>query len=174
MVFQSNEHRLAQLALSWLYPSPYDGYNADPSSLETDIDEWTRPGSYYAATDREGILVAYACFGVEARVPGGRYLANALDFGGGLRPDLTGRGLGISFFRATLAFAEASFSPDRYRTTVAEWNGRATRLCTASGFEITEHFVPVVNGWRFAVHEQQADQIKIRTRPEERLTTGCS
>ena len=147
----------ARLALGWRYPPPYAGYNADPSALEGDIDTWTRAGSYYAATDRQDVLVAYTCFGHEARVPGGCYEADALDFGGGLRPDLTGRGLGIAFFRAVLAYAQTSYSPVRYRTTVAEWNRRASRLCVFTGFEVTERFASAVNGWAFAVHERQAD-----------------
>ncbi|MEM8737802.1 MAG: GNAT family protein [Planctomycetota bacterium] len=164
----------AQLALGWAYPPPYAGYNADPSSIEADIKVWTHPGSYYAVTDRRGELVAYACFGDEARVPGGRYAVDALDFGGGLRPDLTGRGFGISFFRSVLTFADASFAPARYRTTVAEWNLRATRLCSASGFHVTERFTSEVNGWAFAVHEREAGQVEASTRQETRLTPGCS
>jgi ribosomal-protein-alanine N-acetyltransferase len=44
-------------------------------------------------------------------VPGGTYGADALDTGGGLRPDLTGRGLGREALEVGLAFGRSRFAP---------------------------------------------------------------
>jgi [ribosomal protein S18]-alanine N-acetyltransferase len=48
-----------------------------------------------------------------------------LDYGLGLRPDLTGQGLGLEFFRAGLAFARERYEPQCVYLHVAEFNERA-------------------------------------------------
>jgi len=45
---------------------------------------------YVAVLDARDEMIAFRCFGPEARVLGGAYFEDALDMGGGLRPDLTG------------------------------------------------------------------------------------
>jgi [ribosomal protein S18]-alanine N-acetyltransferase len=83
----------ARTILTWQYEPPYDFYNADPDTGEADIaDTFLNPAyHYYALLDDQGTLIAYRCFGDDARVPNGDYSADALDMGGGLRPELTGR-----------------------------------------------------------------------------------
>jgi [ribosomal protein S18]-alanine N-acetyltransferase len=120
----------------WRYPEPYATYDGDPSSV---------PGllnpryNYHAVTGPGGDLVGYFCFGADATVPAGRKLGlydeDALDVGLGMRPDLTGRGLGPDFVRAGLRFAGQAFSPSAFRLTVAVFNRRAIKVYEAAGFE---------------------------------------
>ena len=69
---------------------------------------------------------------------------NVVDVGIGLRPELTGHGLGESFLRAQLDYATSQWSPATFRLFVAAWNGRAIRLYERLGFsEVgrqTRHF----------------------------------
>jgi ribosomal-protein-alanine N-acetyltransferase len=127
----------ARAILAWRYEAPYDFYNANPTMDEADIaDVFLNPAyHYYAVLDLRDMLIAYRCFGDDARVPGGDYRADALDMGGGLRPDLTGRGLGPQVLRAAMAFARAHFAPRAFRTTVAAWNTRAIRACIKVGYQ---------------------------------------
>jgi [ribosomal protein S18]-alanine N-acetyltransferase len=127
----------ARALLAWHYDPPYDVYNADPDMAEADIAEsFLNPAyHYYAVLDAQGVLIAYRCFGEDARVPGGDYSADALDMGGGLRPDLTGRRLGPQIMRAAMTFARAHFAPRAFRTTVAAWNTRAQRACSKVGYQ---------------------------------------
>jgi hypothetical protein len=59
---------------------------------------------YYAVFDEREGIVGYFCLGEEARVPSGYrqgvYVGSAsvMDIGIGMRPDLTGKGLGGQFF----------------------------------------------------------------------------
>lgn len=112
----------------WRYEPPYDCYNFDLAPAAAP------PAGYYAVFDEPGALVGFFCFGVDARVPGGDYGDDALDVGLGLRPDLTGRGLGLTFVEAGLAFARREFVPARFRLTVATFNRRAIQVYERAGF----------------------------------------
>ena len=120
----------------WRYPEPYATYDGDPSSVPGLLDPRY---TYHAVTDPGGELVGYFCFGADATVPAGRrlglYGGDALDIGLGMRPDLTGRGLGPDFVRAGLRFAGERFSPPAFRLTVAAFNRRAISVYEAVGFE---------------------------------------
>lgn len=127
----------AREILAWQYEPPYDFYNATPDLDEAPIVATLLNPSYhyYAVLDVHDALIAYRCFGEDARVPNGDYRADALDMGGGLRPDLTGQGLGPQIMLAAIAFAHAMFAPRAFRTTVAAWNTRAIRACIKAGYQ---------------------------------------
>ena len=100
-----------------------------------------RQNQFYALLNESGTLVAFCSFGADGQVFGGDYSQPALDIGMGIRPDLTGRGLGSRFRDAVSAFAVATFQPPRLRVTVAEFNQRALRLWQNGGFRQTQRFV---------------------------------
>ena len=132
----------ARMLLLWQYEPPYDFYNADPATDDAEIaTSFLAPEyHYYAVLDGQQALIAYRCFGADARVPGGDYSADALDMGGGLRPDLTGRGIGPQLMRASMDFAQATFAPQAFRVTVAAWNTRAKRACLKVGYQPVSTF----------------------------------
>ena len=122
------------LAVSrWRYGAPYSDYDmdCDPSEL--------LGRSYHAVADANGEIVAYCCFGRDAQVPGG-HAAGAyddpglLDLGLGLRPDLTGRGLGLPVLMAVMEYAARQFEAKSFRLSVAAWNDRAIRCYENAGF----------------------------------------
>jgi len=116
--------------VTWRYPPPYDCYDmngADPGFLAS-------PDSgFFALTDGTG-LIGFRSFGPDGQVPGGVYDDSALDTGGGLRPDLTGRGRGREAIQTGLDFGQREFAPAAFRVTVATFNIRAQRVVTALGF----------------------------------------
>ncbi len=132
----------ARQILTWHYAPPYDFYNPDPTTIEADVfGVFLNPAyRYYAVLDHHGNLIAHRCFGKDAQVPGGDYRADALDMGGGLRPTLTGRGLGPYVIRAAMEFARTTFAPNAFRTTVAAWNTRALRACANVGYQPVHTF----------------------------------
>lgn len=116
----------------WRYDGPYSLYDINDSA------HLLRPEyEYYAAVAEEGGLVGYCCFGADARVPGLVEEAGVLDVGAGLRPDLTGIGLGGPFLREVCRLGAEVHDPARLRVTIAAFNRRAQLVAAALGFERT-------------------------------------
>lgn len=151
--FEPMTETCARAALGWRYLPPYDFYNQDPAQLENILNKsFLNPAyRYYSVFNEQDTLIAYRCFGEDARVPGGDYRADALDMGGGLRPDLTGHGLGLQVMRAAMDFAKVEFSPQAFRATVAEFNLRAQRACAKVGYVVVQHFIATHSGVPFVI-----------------------
>jgi ribosomal-protein-alanine N-acetyltransferase len=137
----------ADQVVTWRYPAPYDCYDmtgADPAWLIS-------PGSgFFALTDRTG-LIGYRSFGPDGQVPGGDYDGSALDTGGGLRPDLTGIGLGREAIGTGLEFGQRQFQPQAFRVTIATFNVRAQRVVAALGFRRTGSFRALADGRSYEI-----------------------
>ncbi len=128
----------ARAVSGWRYEGQYSLYDGDPHCVERLLDPTNR---YHGVTaDDHSQLIGFCCFGPDARVPGFAYDEDALDIGAGLRPDLTGRGLGAQLVEKTLAFAAVEFSPTRYRATVACFNERALTMAERCGFHVHARF----------------------------------
>ena len=106
---------------AWRYPPPYDFYDDDGIAPKN-------PECFYGVRDEDGALVGFYFF-----APRG----DAVFYGLGLRPDLTGRGFGLEFVRAGIAFAEQRFGPKRLVLDVAAFNERAIRVYERAGFRRT-------------------------------------
>ena len=114
-----------ELMASWRYPSPYDFYDGD-------VEPVLNPERFFEVRDEAGELIGFYYF--EPNPPD-------LDYGLGLRPDLTGQGLGLEFFRAGLAFARERYRPRRVYLHVAEFNDRARRVYERAGFSVVSSHV---------------------------------
>lgn len=107
----------------------------------------------------QNFVVGFICVGDSARVPGGYsagiYNDNSnLDIGLGLRPDLTGKGLGQGFMSDGISFLDRQFRNVNYRLVVAEFNERAIKTYERTGY---------VKGIRFnsKVQEQEVSFISM-------------
>lgn len=132
---------------TWRYPVPYD-YNdmtgADPAFLVS-------PESGFFALTDETELIGFRSFGADGQVPGGEYDDSALDTGGGLRPDLTGKGLGRKAIQTGLDFGQQMFHPKAFRVTVLTSNIRAQRVIAAVGFRQASTFLAATDGRSFGI-----------------------
>jgi RimJ/RimL family protein N-acetyltransferase len=127
----------AEAISRWRYRGPYSIYDGSPDVVASLLEPRYL---YHAVHDESGGLVGYFCFGEDARVSAGRTSGlydreDALDVGLGMRPDLTGKGLGEEFVRAGLQFADGNYSPAAFRLTVATFNQRAISVYERVGFE---------------------------------------
>jgi ribosomal-protein-alanine N-acetyltransferase len=132
---------------TWSYDPPYDVY--DMAGAESD--ELLDPAAGLHAVLADDRLIGFRSFGPDGRVPGWGYDDSALDTGGGLRPSLTGQGLGRSVISAGLAFGRARFAPPAFRVTVASFNLRALRTVESLGFERVASFAAARDGRPFEV-----------------------
>src|SRR6185437_15200007 len=91
---QADAERIA----GWHYPGEYAFYDADfiPESAGELLDPARRGDQYHAARNADGELEGFAQF---------EPVAGATEIGLGLRPDLTGRGLGQAFTEAVIDLA---------------------------------------------------------------------
>lgn len=132
----------AREIVAWRYPPPYDVYNLAGAEADALAD----PGKGIHALLEGDELIGFRSFGRVGQVPGGPYDDSALDTGGGLRPDLTGRGLGRRAISTGLSFGLESFSPPAFRMTVADFNVRAHRVVESLGFARIAHFTAAEPG----------------------------
>ena len=117
--------------VSWHYEPPYDFYDDDGKPVKN-------PERFFVARDENGDVVGFFYF--ERRRAG-------LFYGLGLRPDLTGRGLGIEFVRAGIEFARRRFRPKRIVLDVAEFNVRARKVYERAGFREVGHHRETFDRW---------------------------
>ena len=102
----------------WRYEPPYDFYDGD-------VDPVLNPERFYEALDDAETLVGNFYFEEKG---------DALEIGLGLRPDLTGRGLGLEFVRSALEFGRESFQSVKIVLNVAAFNRRAIVVYERAGF----------------------------------------
>jgi RimJ/RimL family protein N-acetyltransferase len=127
----------AQDIAAWRYQPPYDFYDSDGADPAGFLD----PANGFFALVAGAELIGFRSFGPDGRVPGGEYDDSALDTGGGLRPALTGRGLGRQAITVGLAYGRAAFAPKAFRVTVAAFNERALKVVRSLSFVEQSTFV---------------------------------
>lgn len=113
---------------AWRYEAPYDVYDfgENPQDLAELMDPTRREGVWFAVDDADGgTLVGFGEFKVGD---------DQVEIGLGLRPDLTGGGLGPLFTEALMDFARERWHPARFWLDVLPWNERAMRAYERVGF----------------------------------------
>lgn len=128
---------------NWIYEAPYSIYSFDGS------DECTGElmnGPYFYVLDDCEDLVGYVCYGKSACVPAGSIsgvynVIDTIDIGLGLRPDLCGKGIGMTLLQAGIDYGRELFNNDKFRLTVATFNKRAIKVYEKMGFYKEKIFV---------------------------------
>jgi [ribosomal protein S18]-alanine N-acetyltransferase len=135
-LFVPMDDEQARAVVSWRYEAPYDFYDManDPEGLEELLGPPERREGYYATLSK-GELVGFFSYGAGGRLPGFDYPDDGyVDVGLGLRPDLTGKGLGLGYVRAGLEFGQRRIDPSGFRPFVATFNERAISVYERAGF----------------------------------------
>lgn len=130
----------ARQIVQWQYESPYDVYTIISDDMEEEVQYYTDPANGYYSLVQGAELIGFACYGNEGQVPGGDYSADILDVGIGIRPDLTGQGMGNYYAEAVFKFARIELKATALRTTIAEFNKRSQRVVEKAGFQRMEVF----------------------------------
>ncbi|HEX6121671.1 MAG TPA: GNAT family N-acetyltransferase [Ktedonobacterales bacterium] len=129
----------AREVFGWRYPEPYALYSIEesPAALAELVDSRS---PQFVAREETGAVLGFFAYGSAAEVgdPGEPHLYTAdggLSIGLGMRPELTGRGLGLAFVKAGMRFAREWFEPSYLRLFVLAWNERALRVYERAGFQ---------------------------------------
>lgn len=143
--FRTLDENSAHTILGWKYEPPYNMYDLASSDPEETLQYLLDPQyAFHGIYGRSSELEAFCSFGPDGQVNGGDYDTPALDIGLGVRPDLTGKGLGYQYVNAVIDFAYLTYSPDRLRVTIAAFNRRAMRVWERAGFQVVQIFQ---GGW---------------------------
>ncbi len=123
---------------NWTYEKPYDVYNWEAEVGVSEMLDTRSP--HFAVKDEHATLIGFFSYGSSALVwdSGEPHLFcdnNTIAIGLGLRPNLTGNGLGLAFVNAGLDFAIQQFKPDHFRLFVMAFNTRAIRVYERVGFQ---------------------------------------
>ena len=132
----------AESIATWHYEGEFAFYDAeaDHEDLAELLDPALRGDSMFAVRDGASELIGFFAF---------QNADGVVDFGLGLRPDLTGRGLGTDFARTGLDFAQSRFSPKTIQLRVATFNKRAIKVYQRIGFTEVEYYMNRTNGGEF-------------------------
>jgi ribosomal-protein-alanine N-acetyltransferase len=115
---------------TWRYAGPWSVYSSRAGDPPI-----SAAAGYFAVVDAvTGEFVGFGCTGAEARVPGVAADDSVLDVGLGLRPALTGQGLGPAFAAAVIAHVRERHGDRTLRALVQDWNERSLRLTRRLGF----------------------------------------
>jgi ribosomal-protein-alanine N-acetyltransferase len=120
----------AALLDGWRYDPPYDFYNGEDEPV-------LNPERFFVVRDGDEIVGFYYFDERE----------DAVEIGLGLRPDLTGRGLGLEFFLEGVAFAHGRFPGRRVMLNVAAFNERAIAVYERAKFRRTGEHVRRFDRW---------------------------
>jgi ribosomal-protein-alanine N-acetyltransferase len=136
--FKPLTERDANAIAGWHYNGIYSFYDMDqdPEDLAELLDpaSWDR---YYRVSDENDNLIGFFSYEQEGET---------VEIGLGLRPDLTGRGLGLAFVQAGLDFGLEMFHPVFFCLSVVSFNQRAIQVYERAGFRQVETYMQETNG----------------------------
>ena len=135
---EQDAHAIAK----WHYQDPYTFYDADqdPDDLAELLNPQSWQETYHSVFDEQNKLFGFFTFNKNEGI---------IEIGLGLRPDLTGKGIGLGFVQAGLEFAKNIYSSTAFRLKVATFNHRAIRVYEQAGFHPARVFMHTTNGGEY-------------------------
>ncbi|MBU5465913.1 GNAT family N-acetyltransferase [Virgibacillus sp. MSJ-26] len=136
-----SQEQAENIASNWHYEGKYSFY--DVSADEEDLVEFLNPkergdSHYIVKADEQEI----GFFSFDNK-------GEFIDIGLGMKPELTGKGLGLSFLKAGLCYAISKYKPKEITLSVATFNERAIKVYKKAGFKPVVTFMQDTNGSRF-------------------------
>jgi [ribosomal protein S18]-alanine N-acetyltransferase len=128
-----------EIAYNWHYDGEYSFYDmeADKEDLAEFLNPKLRGDSVFTVYIGEEI-VGYFSVNKTASI--------TYDIGLGMRPDLTGKRMGLDFLKAGMDFVKSRFNPEIITLSVATFNQRAIKVYRKMGFIDFDTFMQNTNG----------------------------
>jgi len=143
----------ARIISGWKYGGIYSIYDES----EENIDDFMN-GSHFAYVDADQELVGYFCFGKDARIPTVEqnvYDDDFIDVGLGLKPDLCGNNLGLTFLNKGMQYARDLYDTSNFRLTVAAFNERAIKVYERAGFCLEREVTHLQSNQKFLIMKHE-------------------
>ncbi|GAA0492451.1 GNAT family protein [Salinibacillus aidingensis] len=139
---QMTQEQAEQIAYNWHYEGIYSFYDieADKEDMEEFLDSEQRGQSMFAVTGNNELTGFFSINQVNN---------DTIDIGLGLRPDITGKGYGLTFLKEGLSFAEKNYNPGMITLSVATFNQRAIKVYKRAGFTEAGTFIQNTNGGQY-------------------------
>lgn len=140
----------AEKIASWRYDPPYSFYNMDliPEELAAFLDPLQREKDGFISVYKQHELIGFFCF---------QDREGDVVIGLGMRPDLTGEGLGLKFVQRAMSFAREKYRPLSFSLAVATFNKRAIKVYERTGFKPIDTKIRVINGARYEFINMKLD-----------------
>lgn len=136
------------IANEWHYEEPYNFYDlqADIEDYEEFIHPETRKNTYSVFRD-DNELIGYITFNNNC---------DSIEIGLGMKPNLTGKGLGECFLNNSIMFTQTLFpSMNRITLRVASFNKRAIKVYKRCGFKEVGKITMDTNGSSYEFTEME-------------------
>ncbi|PDY46568.1 GNAT family N-acetyltransferase [Bacillus pseudomycoides] len=136
------QEQAEEIAFKWHYEDKYSFYDmeADQEDLVEFLDPKIRGETTFAVSENNRLVGFFSFNKVDI---------HTVDIGLGMKPNLTGNGLGLVFIKAGLVFCEKKDQPKYITLSVATFNQRAINVYKKAGFEAVGTFIQETNGSRF-------------------------
>ncbi|WP_396954437.1 GNAT family N-acetyltransferase [Niallia sp.] len=136
------QEQAEEIAYNWHYDGMYGFYDMeeDDEDLAAFLDSEQRNNSIFAVTEKNQLIGFFSINKIDN---------DTIDIGLGLRPDLTGQGIGYIFLTNGLKFLMEQFSPSFITLAIATFNIRAIKVYRKAGFKETTTFKQLTNGGEF-------------------------
>ena len=139
-----NKEYSHEISYNWKYSEGYSFYDmtADEEDLNSFLNEENWDYHYYGVLNEESELIGFYSFYFENEI---------MWLGFGLKPGLTGIGLGHEFVISGMKFAvkKSNYKKNYVMLAVASFNKRAIRLYNNIGFQTVEEYMQKTNGGEF-------------------------
>jgi [ribosomal protein S18]-alanine N-acetyltransferase len=128
-----------EIAYNWHYDGEYSFYDmeADKEDLAEFLNPELRGDSVFTVYLGEEIAGYYSV---------NQTAAATYEIGLGMRPDLTGSGMGLDFLKAGMDFLKTRFKPEKITLSVATFNQRVIKVYRKMGFIDLDTFMQNTNG----------------------------
>ena len=136
-----SQEQAENIASNWYYEGEYAFY--DFAADEEDLAELLNPqerGDKYYIVKKANEEIGFFYFENEG---------DSVEIGLGMKPELTGKGMGLDFVKAGLSYAILNYNPKEITLSVATFNERGIRVYKRAGFESVKTFMQDTNGSRF-------------------------
>lgn len=142
---QMNQTEALEIANNWKYPAPYDFYDmtADQEDYDEILNERQRMNHYFSVKNNRE-LTGFFCVFPKENLP-----KNNIELGLGMKPELTGSGLGEAFTQLIIDYVDKTYFFPTIWLPVAKFNQRAIKVYERLGFTYIDDIQQKSNGGKY-------------------------